>query len=264
MIISMASYANCISGDCKNGYGTYKLKSGAIYKGEFKDGKPSGIGLIKTKKGICKSYWINGQQHGKAIWKLNSGNKLYCHYENGKKHGKGKLVNEEGKLLAFYLWKNGKLIKKKTANDFKKEKEVEVETPEIVMNGKREEEQVESSVEENDLAREEEIIEEPEVELMPGTMVSFWEKYSYNTGDGSLFGNLLGSYLTADYNIKFYGVVEQKLGDRYKITVTNAQIVDPSWASVNYFEYKPYAIQDMNQKVGNVVFMTSEEVDLED
>ena len=37
-------YGKCIESNCVNGQGTYKDKYGAIYVGEWKDGKPHGQG----------------------------------------------------------------------------------------------------------------------------------------------------------------------------------------------------------------------------
>ncbi len=251
-IVSLSCYAACISGDCKNGKGVYELKNGSVYSGDFKNGKPHGLGLIKTTKGICKSNWIGGKKEGKAIWKLENDSKLYCSYKNGKKQGKGKLVNADNKVVAIYLWKNGKLIKQKKAQA--KKKTVGVVSNEEIKVG---EPAVENHVEKEPVA-------EVKPDLMPGQMISFRESFSYNTGDGSFLSNLMGSYLTADYSVRFYGVVEQQLGDRYKIVITHGEILDPKWASMNYFDYKGYAVRDMNQKIGNAIFMTQEEVVLVD
>ena len=46
--------AQCISGDCKNGKGTYQYPSGAKYVGEFKNGEINGVG-------VC--YYTNGSKY---------------------------------------------------------------------------------------------------------------------------------------------------------------------------------------------------------
>ena len=44
-------FAECIKGDCNNGYGTFTWTDGAKYVGKFKDGK-----LIKSKEKLMKKY----------------------------------------------------------------------------------------------------------------------------------------------------------------------------------------------------------------
>ena len=43
-------FAECIEGDCDNGYGTYTYANGDKYVGEFKDGKPQGQGTDTSPK----------------------------------------------------------------------------------------------------------------------------------------------------------------------------------------------------------------------
>jgi hypothetical protein len=260
---TLSLHASCIKGNCKNGTGTYQFKNGYIYKGEFKNNKPHGKGILKGKStSLFKGNWRNGIKHGAAVIKSKDGNKLYCKYTKGVRQGNGKLVNAEGITIMNYQWKNGKLIKKYSPKRVKNQKQNQSSIVET--ESKMDQPAIGESPSEESTP--EKVEEETTVapELIPGTLVSFGDKYSYNTGDGSFFGNLLGGVLTANYSIKFYGVVEQKLGDRYKITITDGRIIDPNWASMNYFEYKPYAIDDMNKRIGQSVFMTVAEVTIED
>ena len=53
-------FAECIKGDCNNGYGTYTYANGSKYVGEWKDGKENGQGTYKfangkVDKGILKN-----------------------------------------------------------------------------------------------------------------------------------------------------------------------------------------------------------------
>lgn len=259
--ISFVCLANCISGDCDNGEGVYRFKNGNVYKGAFKNGKPHGLGTLKTPKGLCKAHWIDGRREGKAVWKFKNKSKLYCNYHNNKKHGKAKLVNEDHKPAMLYLWEHGKLAKKKKITNTEREltdQGEKIPTKPAHDTSKQSEEKVEVA----EIPVSAETSTTAIATLSPGDMISFYDKYKYNTGDGSFFGNLMGSYFTANYSITFYGVVEQKLGDRYKIVITDAKINDPKWASVNYFNYKSYAINDMNSKIGNTVFKTVDEVEV--
>jgi len=58
-------FAECIKGDCTNGYGTFTWKSGEFagdrYVGEFKDGKPHGQGTYTYADGtVKKGIWEKG------------------------------------------------------------------------------------------------------------------------------------------------------------------------------------------------------------
>lgn len=59
--------AQCISGNCIDGTGTYTYPSGAKYIGDFKNGKMNGWGMCTYSNGsIYKGDWKNGYPHGKG------------------------------------------------------------------------------------------------------------------------------------------------------------------------------------------------------
>ncbi len=60
-------FAECIKGDCNNGYGTQTWSDGDKYVGEYKDGK----------------------RHGQGTYTWSDGEKHVGEYENGKAHGQG-------------------------------------------------------------------------------------------------------------------------------------------------------------------------------
>jgi hypothetical protein len=93
--------AQCISGNCKNGKGTYVYPSGAKYVGEFRDGEIHGVG-------VC--YYTNGSKYS-GEWKHRypdgKGTKTYS--DGTKRTGQwrqGKPVDESGKLQEEYIVKN--------------------------------------------------------------------------------------------------------------------------------------------------------------
>ena len=56
------SFAECIKGDCNNGYGTYTYANGSKYVGEWKDGKENGQGTYTFANGtVDKGIWKNNQ-----------------------------------------------------------------------------------------------------------------------------------------------------------------------------------------------------------
>jgi len=54
-------FAECIKGDCNNGYGTYTYANGNKYVREFKDAKRNGLGTYTFANGTVD----------KGIWKIN-------------------------------------------------------------------------------------------------------------------------------------------------------------------------------------------------
>jgi len=60
---SCLSCGRCITGNCKNGEGTYKHFNGTIYQGQFKEGKMYGHGTeTDTDYSNTDVYWQNGNR----------------------------------------------------------------------------------------------------------------------------------------------------------------------------------------------------------
>ncbi|MBP6432557.1 MAG: hypothetical protein KA319_12390 [Ferruginibacter sp.] len=86
---SSAAKAQCLSGDCKNGWG--KMDMGyAIYEGQFKNGKPDGNGTMDYGNGDkYQGQWKNGAEHGRGLlYEKNIATQI--EYDNGVKIGKVK------------------------------------------------------------------------------------------------------------------------------------------------------------------------------
>ena len=55
-------FAECIKGDCNNGYGTYTWANGNKYVGKFKDAKRNGLGTYTFANGtVDKGIWKNNK-----------------------------------------------------------------------------------------------------------------------------------------------------------------------------------------------------------
>ena len=55
-------FAECIKGDCSNGYGTYTYANGSKYDGEWKDAKRNGLGTYTFANGtVDKGIWKNNK-----------------------------------------------------------------------------------------------------------------------------------------------------------------------------------------------------------
>jgi hypothetical protein len=92
--------AQCISGDCKNGRGTYIFPSGAKYIGDFKNGEIHGVG-------VC--YYTNGSKYsGEWRHRYPEGKGTKTYSDGTTRTGlwkKGKPVDEAGNVLAEYIAK---------------------------------------------------------------------------------------------------------------------------------------------------------------
>ena len=61
-LLLLIGFGRCISGNCKNGYGTYTYASGSKYIGEFKDGKQHGQATYPLADGtVYKDLWRNNK-----------------------------------------------------------------------------------------------------------------------------------------------------------------------------------------------------------
>lgn len=100
LIFAQVLTAQCVSGDCINGRGTYQYPSGAKYIGDFKDGEIHGLGVCYYTNGSKYSgEWRNRYPQGK-------GTKTYS--DGTTRTGlwmKGKPVDEHGIVLEEYITK---------------------------------------------------------------------------------------------------------------------------------------------------------------
>ncbi|MEI6411945.1 MAG: caspase family protein [Bacteroidota bacterium] len=96
--LSVFSSAQCVSGDCKNGKGTYVFPSGAKYTGDFKNGEIHGVG-------VC-FYTDNSKYSGEWKHRYPDGRGTKTYVDGTKRTGlwsKGKPVDENGNILEDYI-----------------------------------------------------------------------------------------------------------------------------------------------------------------
>ena len=81
--------AQCLFGDCRNGYGEYVFKGNAgTYEGTFKQGLPNGQGLCRFSNGdVYKGEWLQGKFHGHGRLSLADGTELLGQWKNGQYQG---------------------------------------------------------------------------------------------------------------------------------------------------------------------------------
>lgn len=98
-----------------------------------------------------------------------------------------------------------------------------------------------------------------------GKRIKWREKITFDTSGGGLGGLLtkavgLGS---TSYSVEYTAIVESVIGEEnVKAIITNAKIIDPSWASVNYFKYKSYAREEASKAIGQTRVKEFSEFDM--
>ena len=85
IFIMMQGNAQCTSGNCITGTGTYNF-GWCIYTGEFKNGKPEGTGTMKYDDYSYTGTFKNGLENGKGIITNKDGSKENVAYNNGIKY----------------------------------------------------------------------------------------------------------------------------------------------------------------------------------
>lgn len=83
--------ANCLSGNCENGQGTYRYPDGSQYTGDFRNAKMHGQGTY-VYAGRGEKYvgeWRNGVINGQGVYYYRSGNRYQGEWRNGRKSGQG-------------------------------------------------------------------------------------------------------------------------------------------------------------------------------
>lgn len=108
IFISLNLQANCISGNCSNGKGTYLFKDGSKYNGSFLKGKAHGQGTYYHKDGTYYTgAFIQGVKHGLGKLTFISKEVYTGNFVNGIIAGKGKMTYRNGDIYTGD-WTNGK------------------------------------------------------------------------------------------------------------------------------------------------------------
>jgi len=125
------TFAQCIQGNCQNGYGVFTFKSGAKYKGDFKNGVIDGKGILyfsngdkyigqwkkHYREGRGRFVFANGDEYVGSFkanqfqedgtLTLSNGDKYRGQWEDNQPNGKGIMQYADGGTYEG-LWKNGR------------------------------------------------------------------------------------------------------------------------------------------------------------
>ena len=101
--------AQCVSGNCRSGYGTYKFPNGDSYVGNWLSGQPHGNGTYNFhSKERYEGQFAQGKFQGRGTMHYPDGAYYTGAWKNNRKNGFGKLVQPNGSIVQGN-WVNGKL-----------------------------------------------------------------------------------------------------------------------------------------------------------
>ena len=90
--IGFTAYANaqCTTGNCYEGNGTYLFENGDLFNGSWKKGVMEGYGVYEFTNGdVYKGAWKDGQMEGRGTYTYNNGDKYIGGWKEGKMNGRG-------------------------------------------------------------------------------------------------------------------------------------------------------------------------------
>ncbi len=87
-----ALHAQCLKGDCTEGYGEMKLPDGSVYKGWFKNGKMHGSGIRYYRRGdVYLGWFAEGLREGEGRLKFAEGHDFLGQWHADRRNGYGKM-----------------------------------------------------------------------------------------------------------------------------------------------------------------------------
>lgn len=102
--------AQCISGNCRMGIGTYRFKNGDEFAGDWYNGQPHGSGTYTfISKERYQGQFQNGKFEGQGTMYYPGGATYSGGWSANKKNGKGVLKESNGKVTRGE-WQNGQLV----------------------------------------------------------------------------------------------------------------------------------------------------------
>jgi hypothetical protein len=100
LLLSGNAYADCIKGDCKNGYGEYVFSDGSKYSGYWAKRKKTGEGTYEWANGDkYEGGWKKNNFSGKGTMTTADGWSYSGTWLKDKKHGEGIQTNADGTII---------------------------------------------------------------------------------------------------------------------------------------------------------------------
>lgn len=101
--------SDCISGDCKDGWGTMKVGE-ILTEATFKNSAIDGVAYITYPDGAYyHGEYKNNRRDGFGYYRWDSGNIYIGNWKNGTQHGLGYTMNSKNEIVSAGFFENGKL-----------------------------------------------------------------------------------------------------------------------------------------------------------
>ncbi len=93
----LALPAQCLKGDCTEGYGELRLPDGTVYKGWFKNGKMHGSGICYYRRGdVYLGWFVQGLREGEGRLKFAEGHDFLGQWRADRRNGFGRMKWADG------------------------------------------------------------------------------------------------------------------------------------------------------------------------
>ncbi len=101
-----SAVAQCLKGDCREGYGELRLPNGDVYKGWFKKGRMHGSGIRYYRRGdVYLGWFVEGLREGEGRLKFAEGHDFLGQWRADRRNGFGKMKWADGTRYEGY-WKD--------------------------------------------------------------------------------------------------------------------------------------------------------------
>jgi hypothetical protein len=109
-------HAQCISGNCRTGTGTFRFNNGDEYSGSWLSGQPNGKGTYRFISGErYEGGFDKGKFNGTGTMYYTDGGKYTGGWQQNKKHGNGTITNGRGAVVQRGQWNMGDYAGESTA-----------------------------------------------------------------------------------------------------------------------------------------------------
>lgn len=82
--------AQCTTGNCFDGNGSFLFENGDLYNGQWKKGVQLGYGVYEFANGdVYKGSWKDGMMDGRGTYRFANGDKYIGEWKAGKMNGRG-------------------------------------------------------------------------------------------------------------------------------------------------------------------------------